>query len=236
MRYSWTVRGLACALVVTGLAAFEAAAETVFVTGGQTSVLLDTDTLSSAAGLDLSSVSTDVIAPGELGPSSVAFSINARNASPPARQTTFAYEPTDFLNTFSGTIEHTGVVLFNADTIEVGNFSIGFDAARVGTLSGDASGFFVESTAGIPAILFDIAAPSELLPGPSSLVISADLLVSPEFATFLVDNGLAQQNLAGADVGEAKVNAVAAVPTPTAAAAGLTGVLLLIARRRRSRS
>lgn len=234
MKYARAVKGLFCGLVVAGLGALNAAqagAETVFVTGGQTSVLLDTDTLSSAAGLNLSSVSTDVIVPGELGPSSVAFGINARNAAPPALQTTFAYDPDNFLGTFSGSIEHTGVVLFNADTIEIGNFSIGFDASRAG---GDASGFFVESTAGISAILFDVANPSELSPGASSLVIAADLLVSSEFATFLLDQGLANTNLTGADVGDARVNAIAAVPTPTAATIGLAGVTALLFRRRRS--
>lgn len=231
MRYVKTAGLLICGLAAGSLAALDAAAESVFVTGGQTSVLLDTDTISSAAGLDLSSVSTDVIVPGELGANSVAFSINARNAAPPARQTTFAYDPDDFLGTFSGTIEHTGVVLFNADTIEVGNFSIGFDAARVG---GDASGFFVESTTGIEAILFDVANPSELSPGETSLVIVADLLVSSEFANFLIDQGLTQDNLTGADVGDAKVNAAVAVPTPTAATVGLASMTALLFRRRRT--
>ena len=49
-----------------------ASAVQVDINGGQTSVLLDTGTLGSV-GLDLSSVSSTVIAPGNLGADSVAF-------------------------------------------------------------------------------------------------------------------------------------------------------------------
>lgn len=191
------------------------------VTGGQTSVLLDTDTLAAAASLSLSGVSSDVIAPGELGDMSVAFGINDRNAS--MLPTTFSYDAG--LGSFAGSIEHTGSVFFNSDSVEVGNFSIGYDAARVG---GDRSGFFVESTTGIAAILFDVAAPSFLSADANGLIIEADLLVSSEFAGFLLDNQLASADLTGADVGDARVNAV---PAPSALAVlGLGG---LVATRRR---
>lgn len=184
-------------------------AQIVDVVGGQTSVALDTATLSSAASLDLSGVSMDVISPGTL-PNSVAFGINPRNAS--SLPTTFSYDASDFLNTFSGTIEHTGSVFFNNDAVEVGNFTIGFDANRAGTLGGNASGFFVASTTGIAAILFDIENPSQLTPTPADLTIAADLLVSPEFGQFLFDNGFSTSNLAGADVGDALVEAVTPEP------------------------
>lgn len=198
-------------------------AEDFDIVGGQTSVLLDTDTLAAAASLNLSSVSPDVIAPGELGASSVAFGINARDAS--MLPTTFSYDAS--LSSFSGAIEHTGSVFFNGDSVEVGNFTIGYDGARVG---GDRSGFFVESTTGIAAILFDVAAPSFVNADASSLIIEADLLVSSEFAGFLSDNGLASADLTGADVGDARVNGV--VPTPGALAVlGMGG--LLASRRRR---
>lgn len=194
------------------------------VTGGQTSVLLDTATLSAAASLNLSGVSSDVIAPGNLGDGSVAFGINARDAG--SLPTTFSYDSSDFLGTFGGSIEHTGSVFFNDNGVEVGNFTIGFDAGRVGD---NRSGFFVESTTGIAAILFDVAAPSQLVATDSSLLIEADLLVSSEFAGFLFDNGLAASDLTGADVGDALVQAV---PTPGGVAMlGLAG--LAAARRRR---
>jgi hypothetical protein len=204
-----------------------APAALVDVTGGQTSVLLDTATLSSAASLDLSSVSPDVISPGDL-PGSVAFGINPRNASAPALPTTFSYDSTNFLGSFSGTIEHTGSVFFNADAVEVGNFTIGFDGNRAGTLGGAASGFFVESTTGIAAILFDIENPSNLVATDSSLTIDANLLVSPEFGQFLVDQALAATNLQGADVGDARV---AAVPEPTGLALLALGGLAVLRRR-----
>lgn len=213
----------------TGLLAIAAVTGTalgapVDITGGQTSVLLDTATLSSAASLELSGVSPDVIAPGNLGDGSVAFGINARDAA--SLPTTFSYDSDDFLGTFGGTIEHSGSVFFNDDTVEVGDFTIGFDAMRVG---GDRSGFFVASTTGISAILFDVANPSTLEATASSLEIQADLLVSSEFAQFLLDNQLASADLTGADVGDALVQAV---PAPGGVALlGLGG--LAAARRRR---
>ena len=201
-----------------------ASAQTFDVIGGQTSVLLDTDTLSSAASLDLSSVSSDVIVPGSLGPDSVAFGINPRDAM--MLPTTFSY--TEGLGSFSGTIEHTGSVFFNMDTVEVGNFTIGFDGARVGD---DRSGFFVESTTGISAILFDVASPDSLDATSDGLTIGADLLVSSEFATFLSDAGLASSDLTGADVGDALVEGV--VPAPASAVLLAVAGLGAATRRRR---
>ncbi len=195
-----------------------ASAQSFDVIGGQTSVLLDTDLLSSAAGLDLSGVAGPVISPGELGAGSVAFPINSRSAA--SLPTTFSYDTG--LSDFSGTIEHEGSVLFNGDSVEVGNFTIGFDPARVG---GSNSGFFVESTTGVAAILFDVENPSAVVADGTGLQIAANLLVSPEFANFLGDSALT-----GADVGDAFVNA--AIPAPGAAAMlGLAG--LAAVRRRR---
>lgn len=222
------VKRSVCGLGAAGLISAQAYAGSALVNGGATSVLLDTDTLSSAASLTLSSVSPDVISPGAI-PGSVAFSVNSRSAAP--LPTTFSYDPADFLGTFSGTIEHTGSVFFNADSVEVGNFSIAFDANRAGTLGGNASGFFVESTTGLSAILFDIENPSLLNAAADALQIGANLLVSPEFGAFLLNNQLSTSNLAGATVGQAEVNATA-IPTPTAAAGALLGLGLLAARRR----
>ena len=216
--------------IVLSLAISMAVGQTVEINSGQTNVLLDTSTLSSAAGLNLSSVSNDVIAPGNLGAGSVAFPVNARDAMAPLLATTFAYDPADFLNTFSGTIEHVGSVFFNTDTVEVGNFTIGYDGARAGTLGGDASGFFIESTTGIAAILFDVENPTTLTATAGDLTIEADLLVSPEFAQFLLDNTLASTNLAGADVGDSLVEAV--VPEPGTAFILTLGAIVALRRKR----
>jgi hypothetical protein len=199
------------------------------VEGGTTSVLLDTATLASAAGLTLSSVSSEVISPGTLA-GSVAFPITPRSATPP---TTFTYDPATFpaSGSFSGAIEHVGSVFFNADAVEVGDFTIGFDAARVGTLGGQASGFFVESNVGVAAILFDVGVTGATAL-PASLDVSGNLLVSPELGAFLLSGGLATVNLQGADVGDALVEAVA-VPEPSAAAMTISGLTLLAAARRR---
>jgi hypothetical protein len=184
-------------------------ANAVDVIGGRTSVALDTATLAQAASLNLSGVSANVINPGEL-PGSVAFPINSRTAASPLLPTTFSYDPANFLGSFRGKIEHEGSVFFNTNSIEVGNFTIDFDASRA---VGATSGFFVKSNVGIPATLFDVAAPSALTATPSILQIQANLLVSPEFANFLQASGLASVNLTGADVGDAFVNAL--VPEPS---------------------
>ena len=140
MNMKLPVAAVAVALPV--MLAPSANADIVTLNDGMTSVLLDTAALSSLASLDLSSVSSDVMAPGALGAGSVAFGITPK--------TTFSYDPSDFLGTFSGSIEHNGSVFFNSDTVEVGDFTIGFDAARVGAFGGAASGFFVESTVASP--------------------------------------------------------------------------------------
>lgn len=206
-----------------------APAQAVDVQGGQTNVDLDFATLESVAGLTLSSLSPEVIAPGNSG-FAVAFPINSRDAMAPLLPTTFSYNPADFLGSFSGSIEHVGSVFFNSDTVQVGNFSIGFDAARA---MGANSGFFVASTVGIAAPVFDVQAPSTLIAGESSLTIGADLAVSPELASTLISVGLTTTDLTGAVVGSALVEAV---PEPAFGTIGLSLVGLgMIARRRLSR-
>jgi len=223
-------------LVVFGYANSHTQADAVDIIGGQTNIVLDLDTLEAAASLTLSGTGGPVIAPGNLdpgNPASVAFPINARDAVAPALPTTFSYDPADFLNTFSGTIEHSGTVLFNSDTVEVGNFTIAFDAGRAGTLGGAASGFYVESTTGIAAILFDVELTDPPVTTATSLQVPGNLLVSPEFGDFLLVNQLSTSNLAGAVVGQALVEGVA-VPEPSSLLLLASGVIALATRRRRN--
>ncbi len=208
-----------------------ATAQPVEVVGGRTSVALNFDALSSLAGLDLSGVSPEVIVPGDV-PDSVAFGINPRDAA--VLPTTFSYDPTDFLGTFMGSIEHTGSVFFNADTVEVGDFTIAFDVGRVGTLpSGDGTGFYVESNAGLTAILFDVVNidGAGLVASDTALQIPAQLAVSPEFGQILLDGGFSATNLEGAVVGDAFVAAV--VPEPATATLLLISVLGMASLGRR---
>ncbi len=206
------------------------------VAGGQTNVALNFDALSSAAGLTFSSVSSDVIAPGSIA-DSVAFPINSRSAA--TLPTTFAYDPGAFPagGSFSGTIEHSGSVLFNSDTIELGNFTIGFDGARAGTLGGLASGFFVANNVSgavpAPVALFDIQV-TGASPLPSSLTVDGALLVSPELGAFLLGGGLSTINLQGTPVGLARVDATN-VPEPASIAVlAITAVAAGGLLRRRS--
>jgi hypothetical protein len=178
-----------------------ATAAIVKIDGGQTSVALDSDVLASV-GLVIDGVSPDVIVPGNLGAGSVAFGINSRSAAAPLLPTTFEFDSETFAP-FSGAIEHLGSVFF-VGGIEVGNFTIGFDPARVE--AGLRSGFFVESTAGLAAILFDVGIPSALEFSSTELTIAADLLVSSEFAAIL------EQDVAGVDAGDALVEG--RVPAP----------------------
>jgi hypothetical protein len=194
----------------------------VQVTGGTTSVFLDPAVL-ELINTRIVGVSAEVISPGSL-PDSVAFPINPRNAAAPALPTTFAYNTDDFLMTFTGSLEHSGSIFFAMDDTltQTGNFTIGYDAARTGA---GKSGFFVRSNIGLEGILFDVATPSLLDPRADGLTVQAPLLVSPELAGVL---GNAQ--LAGAPIGEARVEAV---PEPASLIGLLLGGFLLLNRRRR---
>lgn len=216
-----TIAGVGLAAALLGAA--PPAAASVVVTGGQTSVALDTDVLASAASLALSGVSDDTIAPGALGDGSVAFTINGRDART-GLPTTFAYDPDDPLNTLAGTIEHTGSVFFNAGGVEVGDFTIAADF----TVADNVSGL---------GVLFD-AAPelATIVASRERLFVEGDLLVSEAFAGFLQDTGLSATDLAGADVGDFQVDATV-VPLPGAVlflASGVAGLAGLRLYRRRS--
>jgi hypothetical protein len=197
-------------------------AATAQVEGGQTSVLFGNGALASL-GLEITSVTPNVR--GNLGPNSVSFGINPRNAMGGALDTTFIYHSPDFAP-FSGAIDHSGRVQFN-NAIEVGDFTIRAASSRpTGT-----AGFVVESTFGLNAILFDIANPI-IEAYDDSLVIAADILVSPELA-----GALGKPLFAGADAGMALVDARSTVvPIPAAAWLFGTGLIGLIGIARRKRA
>jgi len=199
---------------------FSTHAAAVQVEGGQTSVLFGNGALDSL-GLTITSVTPNI--GGNLGPNSISFGINPRDAIGDDLDTTFIYDSPNFLP-FSGAIEHSGRVEFNGN-IEVGDFTIRAASARpTGT-----SGFVVESTFGLNAILFDIANPI-IEAFDNSLVIAADILVSPELA-----GALGTPGLAGTDAGMALVDARSTV-VPIPASLWLFGSGLLglagVARRK----
>jgi hypothetical protein len=159
---------------------------------GVTSVGLDSDAL-AAAGLSLTGADGTVDpAPGGL------FQVGF----PIGEDTNFQFSLTGgTLAPLAGVVTHTGTVTFN-DAVTVGDFEIGFDAARASDETG-ASGFYVRDTFSLGAILFDVGVPDNVaLQDPDFTLGPADLLVSPEFADFLGNPALA-----GADAGDAQINA-----------------------------
>lgn len=188
--------------LVSMTAATPLTAQTLQVTGGTTSLLLDNVLLSAAAGLQVSSASG--VLPGALGPNSGALTIRSRTATAPGQPTTFAYSAADFPDSVSGNIAHDGTWSYNADSITVGNISIRFDADRVSSFE---SGFYLVSTTALSVVLFDLATPGELITTTSSLIVQGDLLIAPEFAAVLLTLGLASSDLTGLGVGIARIDA-----------------------------
>lgn len=161
------------------------------VRSGTTSVFLDLPLLEAAASLTLSSVNS----PGT--PASADYQVGF-----PITGGQFSYQVDPFAPV-SGQIDHVGTVSFNNDTITVGDFTVGFDGARA---TDGRSGFFVEDTASNLGILFDFGVPSAATITSNRFSVTGDLLVSPEFATLLLNLNLATVNLTGADVGNALVD------------------------------
>lgn len=212
------VLGLMVAAAVSSSLAGTVNAELVRVVGGETSVALDLEKLSSAAGLNLSSASAGVITPGNIA-DSVAFAITSPTSA--ALPTTFSYDSDDFFGTFSGTIEHRGAIYFNSDSIAVGNFTVGYRD----------TGFYVGSNFGAELVLFDVEV-LEPFASAEKITVLGNLLVSNEFATFLLDAGLATQDLTGEDVGDAFVQGFNQ-PIPSPAGLALLGIGGIAVRRRR---
>ncbi|MEE2681357.1 MAG: hypothetical protein VX641_03190 [Planctomycetota bacterium] len=178
---------------------------------------LDFELLSSAAGLDLSGITTGTLVTED--PNTVGFVITPPNACNGA--STFGYDSDDFGSTFGGDIQHRGGVLFNDDSILVGNFGIGFDG-----------GWFVDSNAGLEGRLFDIDITSAI-PTANSFDVAGLLQVSAFFAGILFDLGLADADLTGAVVGSASVEGYMSGAVPTPGALALLGVGAWASRRRR---
>ncbi|MEO1670947.1 MAG: hypothetical protein AAFR77_09210 [Cyanobacteria bacterium J06631_2] len=173
--------------------------EATLIQDGTTSVALDTELLTAAAGLTLSGAEDTV------DPASEDFAVGFDITE----ESDFVFSDEDGFAPLAGTIEHTGTITFDsaAGDITVGDFSIGFDAARV---SETTSGFFVANTfeGVLPdgAVLFDVGVPDALEIEADELNIgTADLLVANEFADILLDTGLAADDLTGADVGDAAI-------------------------------
>jgi hypothetical protein len=214
------ILGVTSAAIASTILVSPAAHSATFqVFSGVTSVSLDLPTLQTA-GLSLTG-SSDTVPPVS-GNFLVGFPIT------PATDFIFDFGSGGFAPV-SGAIAHTGSITFN-NMLTVGNFLIGFDPTRA---IGDASGFFVRDTITTGAILFDVATPGTLtFTNETNLKIVADLLVSPELAGVLNDT-----SLAGATVGAASVDAIAAVPEPATILGALTaGAFLAASRRQASRS
>lgn len=169
-----------------------------FISGGTTSVFLDLATLSAAANLNATDISSD----------GTPFSGDFQVGFPITESTDFRYSTEGGLALLGGTIKHEGTVTFN-DALTVGDFDITAAEAR-GTGN---SGLVVISTAEGPLnglILFDIADPGGLTADADGLTVTgADLRVSPEFAAVLADPAFAGADLTGAVVGNARVDATA---------------------------
>ena len=162
------------------------------VDSGTTSVFLNLPLLESAGITLVGADSTGT-------PSSDEFQVGF-----PIVDSDFTFE-TDPFAPVSGAIEHSGTLTLGLGESEVtiGEFSIGFDAARV---SETASGFFVADTTDDALdleILFDVGTPGNVAADSESLTIEeTDLLVAPEFADALGASGLS-----GADIGDTRIDA-----------------------------
>jgi hypothetical protein len=214
-------------MAVAGSVFFPGKAAAFELVSGTTSVDFDTDTLSSV-GLEITGTANTVTPVN-------GFLVGFQITPPPATTFTFDADPNtnQVQPPFSGLIRHTGTITFNrnsANPLTVGNFDIGYDAGRVG---GDRSGFFVQDTVSLGAVLFDLREPISDFDGVSlATSLSGELLVSSEFADVLGD-----ARLSGSGIGVASVNgtarAAAAIPEPTTVLGTLASVSFFAFARRR---
>ena len=177
---------------------------------GVTSVYLDFDLLEDVAGISLVSADSDVEPEDRfafLPEFQVGFEITD--------ETDFRFEPVGFVPV-GGSIEHAGTITLAVGEaqVTVGEFSIGYNAARA---SERRSGFFVADTLddalGL-GILFDLGIPATAevsgIDGDDLNLGDADLLLSPELA-----GALGNADLAGADVGDARVDGLVSLVLPS---------------------
>ncbi|MEL6494567.1 MAG: hypothetical protein AAFQ41_05510 [Cyanobacteria bacterium J06623_7] len=171
------------------------------VDSGNTSVSLNLPLLELAAEITLVSADTD----GE------AFSEEFPLGFPIVEDTDFSFETEPF-TPLGGTIQHSGTVTLDlsGQEVTVGDFSIGFDPARV---SNTASGFFISDTTDDVLdleILFDISGTGDTSIEDGLTISEADLLVAPELA-----DALGSASLSGADVGDARIDAATSITENT---------------------
>ena len=190
--------------------------DTTVVNDGTTSVFLDLDLLQAAAGLTL--VGADGTVPPAEGNFQVGFDITEAS--------TFQFSTDSGFELLGGAIEHTGTVTLalageEPTEITIGDFSIGFDESRVSDI---ASGFFVADTVSLNIPVFDLSPPGEVdFDSPELTIASTDLLVSPELAVALAGE---DSGLAGADVGDAQVDALTVAFQQREVVGGKTSVFL----------
>jgi len=157
--------------------------------------------------------------------------------------TDFTYSPVanfaDFDPVDGTSLEHAALqgiepaIAFNRTDnnalLSTGDLKIGFDDTRQG------SGLFVEDVTGdfgFPVFDFATPDPADFTAAENDLFVESDLLFTPEFASFLQNEGLASTDLTGDTVGNGQVDAV---PEP-AMIGGIFGAVALgfaLLRRRR---
>ena len=231
-------------LLLLASAAGQALAVPAEVTGGSASTTL-TNSNPAGGGWTLIATSPGVTTTAGGTTFTATFPVNTR--TDPARPTSATYDTANPAGTYAGTVELSGFLTFlfgNGQTLELGDFSLAFDASRAGTLNGQASGFILRNNRGSagPSVAFDVQNPPTVLANTTSFSFTGGLLASPELAQFL--SPFAQPNYAGTNLGSINVTATAqpagtVIPLPPAVypaavlLAGMAAAQTYLARRRR---
>ncbi|HBB34975.1 MAG TPA: hypothetical protein DDZ80_05350 [Cyanobacteria bacterium UBA8803] len=226
-----TIVGLTSAVVVSAqLSAVHATTANYQIGSGTTSLNLDLELLEDL-GLSFNSAS-DTVTPAN--GFSFGFDMLPPSSTVLGTDFTFSYDDaTDTFTPLGGTIEHSGSLLFDVDTdkltlfptLEIGNFSIGFDG-----------GYFIRDTFSTGLRLFDLVINTKPVVAGKDLQISdIDLLIAPDFAGLLTnyDPDLSEQ-LVGTVIGQASIDAQT-VPEPGSVLAILTTASAALALNRQKR-